>query len=107
MPFIEPLPRAAIQDPELAELIEDAIRLGVPDEVFCGIVARVPHYAFSDAEKCALRYAERMYLAPQEVDAEFYAELKRHFSEAQIMELGAFIAFHYGMQCFMRTLDAA
>jgi hypothetical protein len=22
------------------------------------------------------------------------------------MELGAFIAFHYGMQCFTRTLDA-
>jgi len=22
------------------------------------------------------------------------------------MELGAFIAFHYGMQCFMRTVDA-
>jgi hypothetical protein len=23
------------------------------------------------------------------------------------MELGAFIAFHYGMQVFMRTLEAA
>jgi alkylhydroperoxidase family enzyme len=47
-----------------------------------------------------------MYLAPEQVDAAFYAELKRHYSEAQIMELGAFIAFHYGMQAFMRTLGA-
>jgi hypothetical protein len=34
----------------------------------------------------------------------FYAEGKTHFTEAQIMELGAFIAFHYGMQAFTRTL---
>ena len=59
---------------------------------------------FSAAEKCALRYAERMYLAPQSIDAAFYADMKQHFSEAQIMELGAFIAFHYGMQAFARTL---
>jgi alkylhydroperoxidase family enzyme len=62
---------------------------------------------FSDAEKCALRYAERMYGDPDAVDAAFYAELKRHFTEPQIMELGAFIAFHYGMQRFVRTLAAA
>lgn len=62
---------------------------------------------FSEAEKLALRYAEQMYLDPGKVDAAFYAELKKHYSEAQIMELGAFIALHYGMQVFMRTLGAA
>jgi alkylhydroperoxidase family enzyme len=61
--------------------------------------------SFSPAEKCALRYAKLMYLEPSAVDAGFYAEMKKHFSEAQIMELGAFIAFHYGMQVFARTLD--
>jgi hypothetical protein len=30
--------------------------------------------------------------------------MKTHFSEAEIMELGAFIALQYGMQMFMRTL---
>jgi alkylhydroperoxidase family enzyme len=64
------------------------------------------HPCLSPAEKCALRYARLMYLDPSGVDAGFYAEMKQHFSEAQIMELGAFIAFHYGMQVFMRTLDA-
>jgi hypothetical protein len=34
-------------------------------------------------------------------------EDKRYYSEAHIMELGSFIAFHYGMQVFMRTLGAA
>lgn len=58
------------------------------------------------AEKCALRYAKLMYLDPSSVDAALYAEMKKHYSEAQIMELGAFIALHYGMQVFARTLDA-
>ena len=61
---------------------------------------------FSEAEKWALRYAREMYLNPERVDSAFYAEGKRHYTEAQIMELGAFIAFHYGMQAFARTLGA-
>jgi alkylhydroperoxidase family enzyme len=62
---------------------------------------------FTAAEKCALRYADQMYLDASKVDAAFYAELKTHFTEAQIMELGSFIALHYGMQMFMRSLRAA
>jgi len=61
---------------------------------------------FTEAERCALRYADQMYLDSTKVDAGFYAELKKHFTEPQIMELGAFIAFHYGMQMFMRSLNA-
>lgn len=59
---------------------------------------------FTPAEKCALRYADQMYLDPGKVDKLFYDELKTHFTEPQIMELGAFIAFHYGMQLFMRSM---
>jgi alkylhydroperoxidase family enzyme len=61
---------------------------------------------FSEAEKCALRYADLMFLDAGQLDRAFYDEMKRHWSEAQIMELGAFIAFHYGMQMFMRSLGA-
>jgi alkylhydroperoxidase family enzyme len=60
---------------------------------------------FSEAEKMALRYADMMYLDAAQVDKAFYDEMKRHYTEAQIMELGGFIAFHYSMQVFMRTLD--
>ena len=63
--------------------------------------------SFTEAEKCALRYADQMFLDSSKVDAAFYVEMKKHYSEAQIMELGAFIAFHYGMQMFMRSLGAA
>jgi len=62
---------------------------------------------FTSAEKWALRYAHEMYVNPEKVDAAFYDEGRKHYTEAQIMELGAFIAFHYGMQAFTRTLGAA
>jgi hypothetical protein len=62
---------------------------------------------FSEAEKCALRYADLMFLDANQVDKAFYDEMKKYWSEAQIMELGAFIAFHYGMQMFMRSLGAS
>jgi hypothetical protein len=62
--------------------------------------------SFSAAEKCALRYADLMFLDANQLDKSFYDEMKQYWSEAQIMELGAFIAFHYGMQMFMRSLGA-
>jgi hypothetical protein len=61
---------------------------------------------FSEAEKCALRYADLMFLDANQLDKAFYDEMKKYWSEAQIMELGAFVAFHYGMQMFMRSLGA-
>ena len=174
MSYITPLPRAAVTDPEMQELIAQAEAVGVPDDTFARIIARSPPHAkpvmrallmshiegnvdhrlkeiirvllarfagdayfaalrsrkaremgldekrieagcgdyedsalFSEVEKCALRYADQMHLDPTKIDAAFYAELKKHFTEAQIMELGAFIAFHYGMQMFMRSLRTA
>jgi hypothetical protein len=44
---------------------------------------------FSEAEKCALRYADLMFLDANQLDKTFYDEMKKHWSEAQIMELGA------------------
>ena len=61
---------------------------------------------FSAAEKAALRFADQLYLDPGKVDRAFYDELKQHWSEAEIMEMGAMLAFHYGLQVWMRTLAA-
>ena len=60
---------------------------------------------FSDAEKWALRYAWLMFREPKKLNQAFYDEGKTHYSEAQIMEIGAFVAYHYGMQVFMSTLQ--
>jgi alkylhydroperoxidase family enzyme len=95
-------------DPYFAGLRSARARqLGLDEETIAAGSARFEDDArFTAAEKWALRYAREMYLNPEKVDAAFYAEGKRHYSEAQIMELGAFIAFHYGMQVFMRVVGA-
>lgn len=58
---------------------------------------------FTEAEKVALRYADQMYLDSTKVDNAFYDELKKHYSEAQVMELGAFIALYYAAHKVMRS----
>ena len=47
---------------------------------------------FSDAERVALEYAERMTITGQNVDDALFARLKQHYSESQIVELTAAIA---------------
>ena len=48
--------------------------------------------AFSELERVALEYAERMTHTGQKVDDALFARLKAHFSEAQIVELTAAVA---------------
>ena len=48
--------------------------------------------AFSDLERVALEYAERITYTDQKVDDALFERVKRHFSEPQIVELTAAIA---------------
>ena len=48
---------------------------------------------FSAPERVALEYAERVTITGQSVDDAFFARLKQHYSEAQLVELTAAIAF--------------
>ena len=67
------------------------------------------HYAtstrFTEAEKAALRLCELMALDPERIDAEFQRVLRRHYSDEEIVELGAFIGFNIGYHTFFGTLD--
>ena len=52
--------------------------------------ATSPHY--SAAERAALGYAEAMTITGQKVSDELFAEVRRHFSEPQVVELTAAVA---------------
>ena len=47
---------------------------------------------FTEPERVALEYAERMTITGQKVDDALFAKLKQHYSEAEIVELTAAIA---------------
>ena len=46
-----------------------------------------------------------MALDPDRIDAGFYDALRRHYSDEEIVELGAFIGFNIGYHTFFGTLD--
>ena len=45
-----------------------------------------------------------MALNPDRIGREFYDELRQHYSEEEIVELGAFIGFNIGYHTFFGTL---
>jgi alkylhydroperoxidase family enzyme len=48
---------------------------------------------FSEPEQLALEYAERITVTGQSVDEALFARLKAHYTEAQLVELTAAVAF--------------
>jgi hypothetical protein len=46
-----------------------------------------------------------MQFEPAKIDEAFYARLRHHYTDAEIVELGAFIGFNVGYHTFFRTLD--
>jgi alkylhydroperoxidase family enzyme len=71
-------------------------------------VAEVPTWRdsklFSAAERIALEYAERITYTDRQVDDALFVELKKHFTEAQLVELTAAVAFENFRSKFNPTL---
>ena len=59
---------------------------------------------FSESERVALEYAERITFTDQKVDDAFFAEVKKHFTESEIVELTAAIALENFRSKFNPTL---
>ena len=60
----------------------------------------------SDREKLALRFADHLKHDISKADDDgFYAELKEHFSDSEIVELGLWCAENVGAGSFVRTLN--
>lgn len=59
---------------------------------------------FDDREKAALAYAEAI-AWHQPADDALWDRLHQHFSEAELVELGCFIALTFGQQSWLRLLN--
>jgi alkylhydroperoxidase family enzyme len=70
------------------------------------LVAKLADYELSDLPertKTALRLADRLTGDTPAIDDAFHAELRRHFSDEQILDLGMTITFASGWQRFIEA----
>jgi len=60
---------------------------------------------YTDEQKAALRYAQAIAWGPASVDEDrMWGELRRFFTEEQMVELGCFIGLTFGQQSWIRLL---
>jgi len=74
----------------------DAVADGVTEELVCSLERPQEAENLSAAEKAAIRYGELMATDHLAIDDRVYADLRQHFTEAQIVELGMTVAFFVG-----------
>ena len=60
---------------------------------------------FTPREKLALRYADAIMYDPAQADDALWADLRKEFSEPELVELGYWIGFTFGGQRWLKTLS--
>lgn len=88
----------------------DALEAGVPVEAVDAVTGwpePIDPAHFSAAELAAMRYADQMALQNMQgaLDDELYADLREHFDDAELFELGIVMAVFTGMFKFIFIAD--
>jgi alkylhydroperoxidase family enzyme len=78
------------------------VRRGATEDLVSKL-ADYEHSDLPDRTKAALRLADRLSAEHPVVDPTFYAELRAHFSEDEIIDLGMTITFAGGWQRFIEA----
>jgi len=66
---------------------------GIPEDKLQAVDRYAEHPGFTPRERAALAWAEMVTISPNDISDEQFAELRRHFSERQIVELTLQAAF--------------
>ena len=74
----------------------DAVADGVTEGLVCSLERPQEAENLTAAEKAAIRYGELMATDHLAINDAVYADLRQHFTEAQIVELGMTVAFFVG-----------
>lgn len=74
----------------------DAVAEGVTEGLVCSLERPQESTDLSAAEKAAIKYGELLATDHLAIGDDTFAELRRHFSEAEIVELGMTAAFFVG-----------
>jgi alkylhydroperoxidase family enzyme len=84
---------------------QDAVEDGVNEDLVCSLEKPMEADDLTAAEKAAIGYADRFATDHLAIGDTTYDELRAHFSEAQIVELGMFVAVCVGFGRLAATWD--
>jgi alkylhydroperoxidase family enzyme len=79
-------------------------RLGLTEADYDELLQFEDSDRFDDRQKTALRYTSAILWDAAIADDQLWADLHRHFTEPQLVELGFFIALTSGQQRWIKTL---
>jgi len=66
---------------------------GIPEDKLQAVDRYAEHPGFSPRERAALAWAEMVTISPNDITDEQFADLRRHFSDREIVELTVQAAF--------------
>ena len=89
----------------MAMRYSSAIDDGLTEGMVCSLERPQEALDLTDAEKSALAYADLSSTDHFSIGDDMFNDLRRHFSEAQIVELGTFIAYFIGFGRLDATWD--
>jgi AhpD family alkylhydroperoxidase len=84
---------------------KDAVADGVTEALVCSLEQPAEAPDLTAAERAAIDFADRFATNHLSIGDDTYDELKRHFTEGEIIELGMTVAFFVGFGRLSTTLD--
>jgi alkylhydroperoxidase family enzyme len=81
------------------------VEQGLTEEKIAGITSWQVQTAFSERERLALEFADRMALDHKSIDDDFFKRLRNAFSDPEIVELGMMIGQYIGFGRLLMVLD--
>jgi alkylhydroperoxidase family enzyme len=79
-------------------------KAGLSDEKLRAVIGD-DRTSLNDTERLVIELADAMTDTPANVSDDLYARLRNHFSEEQLMQLGAQIAFENYRACWNRIFE--
>jgi alkylhydroperoxidase family enzyme len=69
------------------------VKVGIPPEKLAALTSYKESLLFTQREKAALEFSERITCGEQEVSGECFSRLRQYFSDAEIVELTFIIGY--------------
>ena len=89
----------------MAMRFQAAVDDGLTENLVCSLEKPAEAPDLSDREKAALEYADLFAINHFAITDETYENLRKHFTEAEVVELGMFCAFYFGVGRLFASWD--